>query len=42
MKHNYIAPELELIQLAVEAGFAASNEWDSQLPGYDEEELPEY
>lgn len=26
MKHVYEAPEVELIELAVEAGFAASNE----------------
>ncbi len=40
-KNSYVAPELELLELAVEAGFAAStfdgNE-DDQTPGYDREE----
>lgn len=39
-KNNYVAPELELIELAVEAGFAASFDGD-QTPTYGEEELPE-
>jgi hypothetical protein len=38
MKKMYVAPELELIELAVEAGFAASTfegDEDDQTPGYD-------
>ena len=40
-KNNYVAPELELIELAVEAGFAASTfeGGDDQTPGYDEENI---
>lgn len=40
MKKMYVAPELELIELAVEAGFAASFDGD-QTPTFGEEELPE-
>lgn len=41
MKKMYVAPELELIELAVEAGFAASTfeGGDDQTPGYDEENI---
>ena len=38
-KNSYVAPELELLELVVEAGFATSFEGD-QTPSYDEEELP--
>lgn len=38
-KNSYVAPELELLELVVEAGFATSFEGD-QTPTYDEEELP--
>lgn len=38
-KISYVAPELELLELAVEAGFATSG-YDGQTPTYDEEELP--
>ena len=38
MKKMYVAPELELIELAVEAGFATSG-YDGQTPGYDEENI---
>lgn len=38
-KNNYVAPELELLELAVEAGFATSG-YDGQTPTYGEEELP--
>ena len=38
-KNNSVAPELELIELAVEAGFAASFDGD-QTPSFDEEEIP--
>lgn len=37
-KHFYEAPELEQIELAVEAGFATSFEGD-QTPSYDEEDI---
>lgn len=40
-KNNYVAPELELIELAVEAGFAASTVYGDQTPTFGEEELPE-
>ena len=40
MRQNYIAPELDQFQLVVEAGFAVSDEWDTQLPGFEEEVLP--
>ena len=39
MKKMYVAPELELIELAVEAGFAASTfegDEDDQTPNYEE------
>ncbi len=40
MKKNiYVAPELELLELVVEAGFATSD-YEGQTPTYDEEELP--
>lgn len=38
-KNSYVAPELELLELVVEAGFATSG-YDGQTPSYDEEELP--
>lgn len=38
MKKNiYVAPELELLELVVEAGFATSG-YESQTPTYDEVE----
>lgn len=40
MKKNiYVAPELELLELVVEAGFATSFDSD-QTPWLDEEEIP--
>lgn len=42
MKKNiYVAPELELLELVVEAGFATSFEGDEdeQTPGYDREDF---
>ena len=40
MKKMYVAPELELIELAVEAGFAASFD-GNQTPTFGEEGMPE-
>lgn len=36
MKKMYVAPELELIELAVEAGFAASNDYDGNAGDYED------
>ena len=37
-KTNYLAPELEVIEISVECGFAASNdEYSDQLPEIDDE-----
>lgn len=39
-KNSYVAPELELLELVVEAGFATSFEGDEddQTPGFGREE----
>lgn len=38
-KINYVAPEVELVEFAVEAGFAASDFEGEQTPSYDEENI---
>lgn len=35
MKKMYVAPEVELVEIAVEQGFAVSD-YEGELPGYDE------
>ena len=39
---NYTTPELKMLKVTLEAGFALSSGWDGQLPEYDEESLPYY
>lgn len=38
-KMDYIVPELELMEIAVEQGFATSSFDGDQTPNYDEEEI---
>ena len=42
MKMIYKAPELMQFTVVPEAGFALSAGWETQLPEYGEETLPEY
>jgi hypothetical protein len=39
MKKMYVAPEVELVEIAVEQGFAVSDFDGDELPGYDREEM---
>ncbi len=39
MKKMYVAPEVELVEIAVEQGFAVSDLESDELPGYDREEF---
>ena len=37
MEMNYVAPELEVLEVMVEAGFAASSDINVNVPGSGEE-----